>query len=170
MPSTLASFPPSRREVSMAHPDYEAFLASFNDHGVRYLVVGAHALALHARPRATKDLDIVIATSMANGKRVVAAVRAFFGGTPPRYVTVDELQNEDSIVQLGVAPVRIDLISGLATTTFTRAYNRRVQSPFGQVVASFISAPDLRAEKEHWSRPQDLADLASLDQALRRKP
>ena len=150
----------------MAHPDYEEFLASFNAHGVRYLVVGAHALALHARPRATKDLDLVIAPSKANARRVLAAIGDFFGGMAPKYVTVEELRNPKTIVQLGVAPVRIDILSGLATTTFTKAFNRRVESRFGRVTVPFISAEDLRAEKQHWSRAQDLADIESLDRAL----
>jgi hypothetical protein len=149
----------------MAHPDYEEFLASFNARGVRYLIVGAHALALHARPRGTKDLDIAIAPSAANAKRAKRAIADFFGGVAPKYVTVDTLRDPSTIVQLGVAPVRIDLLAGLAATTFTKAFNRRIESPFGRVPAFFISAEDLRAEKEHWGRAQDLADLESLDRA-----
>jgi hypothetical protein len=149
----------------MAHPDYEEFVAALNAHGVRYLIVGAHALALHARPRATKDLDIVIASSKANAKRAADALRAFFGGTAPAYASVDNLRDPETIIQLGVAPVRIDLISTLGSTTFTKAFNKRVQARFGNVPAAYLSLDDLLAEKRHWARPQDIADIEVLERA-----
>ena len=64
----------------MASQDYEEFIAALNAHGVRYLIVGAHAVAFHARPRATKDLDILIEPTRTNARRVLAASRDFFGG------------------------------------------------------------------------------------------
>ena len=64
----------------MASQDYEEFIAALNDHGVRYLIVGAHAVAFHARPRATKDLDILLEPTRANAQKALAALRDFFGG------------------------------------------------------------------------------------------
>jgi hypothetical protein len=64
----------------MAYRDYEEFIAALNAHGVRYLVVGAHAVAFHARPRATKDLDVLVDPTAANARKVLAALRDFFGG------------------------------------------------------------------------------------------
>ena len=64
----------------MASRDYEEFIAALNDHGVRYLIIGAHAVAFHARPRATKDLDILLDPTPANARRALAALRDFFGG------------------------------------------------------------------------------------------
>ena len=150
----------------MAHPDFEELLAELNAKRVRYLIGGAHALALHARPRASKDLDIYIDPTLANAKRVVAALRSFFGGKAPRYVDVDTLLAPDTIVQLGVAPVRVDLLNQLATTSFRQAWRRRSVSAFGKVKrANFIAADDLLAEKRHFARPQDLADVAMLERA-----
>lgn len=63
----------------MAHPDFEEFLACLNASGDRYLIIGAHAVALHVRPRATKDLDVFIDRAAANASRVIAAIRAFTG-------------------------------------------------------------------------------------------
>jgi hypothetical protein len=142
--------------------DFEELLASFNAASVRYLVGGAHALALHARPRATKDLDLFVDPTKANSQRVLKALRGFFGGAAPSYVSVEALLDADTILQLGVAPVRVDILSSLATTTFRRAYNRRVQAMFGSVPASYLSRDDLIAEKRHFDRPQDRADVEAL--------
>jgi hypothetical protein len=69
----------------MSFPDFEEFIAALNARGVRYLVVGAYALAFHAKPRATKDLDVYVEPTPANAKRLRAALRDFFGGSPPGY-------------------------------------------------------------------------------------
>src|SRR3970040_2539504 len=117
----------------MPSQDYEEFIAALNAHGVRYLVVGAHAVAFHARPRATKDLDILIDPTPTNARRALAALRDFFGGAELGY-SVEEVTDPQWIIQLGVAPVRIDLISeipGLAS--FETAWRNRVTARFGTV-------------------------------------
>ena len=73
----------------MPSPDYEEFIAALNAHGVRYLVIGAHAVALHARPRATKDLDILIEPTPDNARKLLAALRDFFGGADLSYRVED---------------------------------------------------------------------------------
>jgi hypothetical protein len=151
----------------MLYPDYEEFVASLNARGVRYLIVGAHAVAYHARPRASKDLDVVVAPGMANARRTVRAVCDFFGGTAPRYASPASVADPELIIQLGVAPVRIDIITDLATTSFTKAYNRRVEGVFGETSTHYISLADLIAEKQHWGRPQDIADVVVLERSLR---
>ncbi|NCQ35465.1 hypothetical protein GW813_10445 [bacterium] len=145
--------------------DFEELLASFNAAGVRYLVGGAHALALYARPRATKDLDLFIDPTEANARQVLRALAHFFGDSVPGYVTVAALRDPDSIVQLGVAPVRVDILSALATVSFRRAYNRRVDAHFGAVPAHYLARVDLIAEKRHFDRLQDRADVAALMRA-----
>ncbi len=76
----------------MPFRDYEEFIAALNAHGVRYLVVGAHAVALHARPRATKDLDVLIDPTPANARKALNALRAFFGGADLGY-SIDDLMD-----------------------------------------------------------------------------
>src|SRR6266511_3553583 len=125
------------------YPDFEELLAQFNSAGVEYLIGGAHALALHARPRATKDLDLYIAPTRRNATRVVRALASFFGGTAPSYASVENLLDPNIFVQLGVAPVRVDLLPKLFTTTFAVAWKRRVSAPFGRVPAHFLSRADL---------------------------
>ena len=154
----------------MAHPDYEEFVAALNAHGVRYLIGGAHAVGLYARPRATKDLDVFIAPTAANARRAEAAIRDFFGGARPKYADAKTLLDPDSIVQLGSAPVRIDLLSRLgAVPRFTDAWKRRLEARFGRVPAHYVSLDDLIAEKAHWARDQDIADLRQLERARARR-
>jgi hypothetical protein len=152
----------------MAHPDFEELLAEFNSHRVRYLIGGAHAVALHARPRASKDLDVYLDPTPANASRVLRALTAFFGGTAPQYVTVEALLDPHSILQLGVAPVRVDLLSHFATVTFRKAWAGRKSARFGKVPANFLGLDELIAEKKHWNRPQDAADLAVLRRVPKR--
>jgi len=109
----------SRRGESGVSHDFEELLESLNARRVRYLIGGAHALALHPRPRATKNLDLFVAPTAANSKRFILALGDFFGGTAPSCVTVDALLDPKLIVQLGVAPVRVDVLSHFATLSFS---------------------------------------------------
>jgi hypothetical protein len=152
----------------MSYRDFEELLESFDAEGVRYLIGGAHALAYHARPRATRDLDLYVDPTSANARRTVRALTRFFGGSAPSDATIASLMDADTIVQLGVAPVRIDLLGALATTTFKSAWAKRVDAPFGKVPAHYLSLDDLTAEKAHFGRPQDRADLVHLRRAQAR--
>jgi len=126
----------------MSYRDFEEFLESFNETGVRYLVVGAHAVAFHARPRATKDLDLFIDPTRDNAERVLAAIRIFFGGSDLG-LSVDDLLDPDAIVQLGVAPIRIDLLCSLSGIRFEEAWRNRAEGAFGGVKTQFLSLNDL---------------------------
>jgi hypothetical protein len=148
--------------------DFEELLESLNDAGVRYLIGGAHALALHARPRATKDLELFIEPTKANAARFIVALRAFFGTEPPSYVTEVALLDPDMIIQLGVAPVRVDVLSAFATMTFREAWKQREDAAFGSVRAHYLGRMHLIREKLHFDRPQDRADVAVLRAVLAR--
>lgn len=153
----------------MAHRDFEELIIAFNAEAVRYLVIGAHAVAFHARPRATKDLDLYIDPTAINARRVLEALRAFFGGTPPAY-SIADLVDPDLILQLGVAPVRVDLLSAVAgVRSFAAAWRRRCDGRFGSAPAHYLSLADLIAAKTASSRAQDLADLVSLRRAVARR-
>jgi predicted nucleotidyltransferase len=151
----------------MAFPDYEEFIAALNAHGVRYLIVGAHAVAYHGHPRATKDLDILLDPAPANARRAIAALRAFFGGKDPGFKVAD-LTDPRWVVQLGVAPVRIDLLSNLpGSSSFQILWRKRVEASFGSVKASYLALDDLIRTKEATGRPQDHADAQILRRAKR---
>ncbi|MBC8289443.1 MAG: nucleotidyltransferase [Planctomycetes bacterium] len=146
----------------MPYPDFEEFITSLNAHGVRYLVIGAHALAHHAFPRATKDLDLLIEPADDNAGRLLEAISEFFGGADLGY-SVEDVTDPETILQLGVAPVRIDLLSRIpGCPRFSEFWDNRVLGSFGNVPANFIGLDDLIAAKEAAGRPQDLADLHEL--------
>jgi len=149
----------------MTSRDYEEFIAALNGHGVRYLIVGAHAVAFHARPRATRDLDILLDPAPGNARRALDALRDFFGGADLGY-TIADLTDPRWIIQLGVAPVRIDLLSQLpGCPTFNAAWKTRVEARFGAVPAYYLGLDELIRAKEAAGRAQDRADARVLRQA-----
>jgi nucleotidyltransferase DUF2204 len=151
----------------VAHRDFEELLAAFNVRGVRYLVVGAHAVAFHARPRATKDLDVYVEASKPNAKRVLRALADFFG-TELSY-TVEDLLDPDIVIQIGVAPVRIDLLTDLpGVPDFPTAWRSRARGRFGTVSTAYLSLAHLIDAKRAADRPQDRADLVVLQRVVRR--
>src|SRR5262245_39254197 len=113
------------------NPDFVDLLRAFNDASVRYLVVGAYALALHGRPRATGDLDVWIEATPANATRVMEALAVF--GAPLAEITVQDFSREGIVYQIGVPPGRIDLLTQLTGLTFADAWPGRLRRPFGDV-------------------------------------
>ncbi len=103
----------------MRYRDYEEFVESLNRSGARYLIIGAHAVALHARPRATKDFDIYIEPTGENAERVLVAIREFLGSDLG--LRRKDLGTPGRIVQLGVAPTRIGYEKGNSQSVFTRS-------------------------------------------------
>lgn len=154
----------------MTFPDFEEFIASLNDHRVRYLIVGAYAVGLHARPRATKDLDVLLDRTLANARRARAALTTFLGSAAPN-ITETKLLHPRTLIVLGVPPVRIDVLTSIdGLPSFGAAWKRRVDAAYGRTVAHFISLDDLIAAKLAAGRPQDLVDVEVLRRAAARKP
>ena len=152
----------------MASRDYEEFIAALNAHGVRYLIVGAHAVAFHARPRATKDLDILVDPTSSNAGKMLDALRDFFGGADLGY-TVEDVIDPQWIIQLGVAPVRIDVLSHLPECPdFPVLWESRIEARFGSVTAYYLGLDDLIYAKEVSGRLQDRADARVLRRAKSR--
>jgi hypothetical protein len=146
----------------VASRDYEEFIAALNAHGVRYLIVGAHAVALHARPRATLDLDVLIERTPANARKLLKALLLFFDGASLGY-KIEDLIDPRWVLQLGVAPMRIDVLPSIpGIEQFSVAWKNRVRGKFGSVPASFIGRADLIVAKRAAGRLQDRADLRSL--------
>lgn len=140
----------------MASRDYEEFIAAFNARGVRYVVVDAHAVALHARPRATRHLDILVDPTPANARRVLAALRDFFGGAKLGYSERD-VPDPGSIPQVVVAPVRIDLLNTIpGLKRFGPAWKNRVDGRFGTEPAHYLGLQDLVSAKRATSGPRTL--------------
>jgi len=147
--------------------DYEEFIECLNRSGARFLIAGAHAVAFHARPRATKDLDLYIDPTPENAARVLQAIRDFLG--TDLGIKVVDLSTPGRIVQLGIAPTRIDLMPRLAgIADFPSAWSRRVDAVFGDVPAHYIALDDLIRAKISAGREQDKADVKTLRRVVTR--
>ncbi len=153
----------------MPFPDYEEFIAALNEHRVKYLIVGAHAVAYHGRPRATKDFDVLIDPTPGNARRTLAALKTFLGVETD--YTVEDLLDPDIVIQLGVAPVRIDLLFEIkGCPDFTAVWKKRIDAHFGTVPAYYLGFDDLIAAKEAAGRLQDRADVRSLKRLKLKEP
>ena len=141
--------------------DYKDLIAVFNEHGVEYIVVGAHALAAHGHVRATKDLDIWIRPSSDNAQRVMAALQSF--GAALYDLTDKDLSSPGTVFQMGVPPVRIDVITAIDGVEFEEAWVSRVETTFAGRSASVLSREHLIKNKKASGRTQDLADVEWLE-------
>lgn len=144
--------------------DFRDLLREFNAHGVEYIVVGAHALAAHGHVRATKDLDVWLRADDANGQRVLAALGAF--GAPIVGLTVEDFAIAGTVFQIGVAPVRIDLITEIDGVEFKVAWPQRLHTTFAGEPVAVLSRGHLIQNKRAAGREQDLADIAWLERNL----
>ncbi len=142
-------------------PDFRDLIAEFNAHGVEFLIVGAHALAAHGHVRATKDLDVWVRPSEENALRVVRALRAF--GAPTRDLAITDLTTEGTIFQIGVPPLRIDVITAIDGVQFDEAWEARVATRFADQPAAVLSRQHLIRNKRTAGRMQDLADIERLE-------
>lgn len=145
------------------HPDYRERLALFNAHEVAYVIVGAYALSFHGAPRFTGDIDIYVRPTPDNARRVLAALSDF--GFASLGLTPDDFQRPDQVVQLGVPPVRIDLITSLTGVTWDEADAGKVRATGGDLPVFFLGRDQYVANKRATGRKKDLADLESLDEA-----
>jgi hypothetical protein len=138
-------------------------LSAFIAEDVEFLVVGAYALAAHGFPRATGDLDCWIRRSPANAARVMRALAAF--GAPIDQITDADLSAPDLVVQLGVEPGRIDLLTSIDGVDFDDAWPGRLVATIDGLRLPLIGLDDLVRTKRAAGRDQDLADVARIEAA-----
>lgn len=141
--------------------DFSDLLNLFNANHVRYLVIGGYAVVRYTEPRYTKDLDLLVATDADNARAVFQALRAF--GAPLAGLTEQDFAEEGYFYQMGVPPLRVDVLMGIAGVTFADAWGRREVVEFDDLQVPFISRQDLIAAKRASGRPQDLLDVQSLE-------
>ena len=142
--------------------DFTDLLRLFNANSVRYLVIGGYAVIQYAEPRYTKDLDLWISTDTKNAASVYAALRVF--GAPLAELTEDDFSEEGYFYQMGVPPMRVDILMGIPGLEFEKAWQRRVEIDFDSLSVAFVSREDLITAKLASGRPQDLIDAALLSQ------
>lgn len=145
--------------------DYSDMLSALNEAGAEWLLIGGYAVIAHGYPRVTKDIDIWVRPTPGNAVRVLRALATF--GAPDHGVTLEDLSRPTSVVQIGVPPCRIDLVTGAQGLTFEGAWARRVTEEIDGVTVNILSLEDLLVNKRAVGRPTDLADVDSLE--LRRR-
>jgi len=148
------------------YPDFKELLSVLNAHRVKYLVVGAYAVSIHAQPRATKDLDILVKADAANAQAVFAALAQF--GAPLEGLTAADFAEPGPFLRMGREPVAVDLLTAIPGVEFDSAWERRVEEvidPASGLKASFISREDLIVAKVASGRSQDLADVDAIRKA-----
>ena len=141
--------------------DFVEMLSALSDAGADYLIVGAHALAAHGHPRATGDLDIWVRSTPANAARVYAALAHF--GAPLTDLSVTDLITPDLIFQIGVPPVRIDILTGISGVTFDEAWPSRLTVSLEGLQVPVMGKECLIRNKRAAGRPRDLVDAAELE-------
>ncbi|MBV6400190.1 MAG: hypothetical protein CNIPEHKO_00473 [Anaerolineales bacterium] len=142
--------------------DFNDLLRIFNDHNVRYMVIGGYAVVQYAEPRFTKDLDVLISTDTKNSEAVYHALKEF--GAPLAGLTPKDFSEEGFFFQMGVPPIRVDVLMGIPGINFDDCWDRRVEVDFEGLNVIFISKQDLIHSKRAAGRPQDLIDADLLSQ------
>lgn len=145
----------------MLNEDYSDMLRALSAEGVRYLLVGAYALAAHGYPRATMDIDIWIMPSPENADAVLRAIERF--GAPLHDLSKNDLMTEGTVFQIGVAPRRIDIITSASGLQFQEAFGRSVAVQIEGIEVRIPSVEDLIANKRASGRTKDLADVEALE-------
>jgi hypothetical protein len=143
--------------------DYEEFLSLFNKHSVRYCIIGAYAVAFYAKPRYTKDIDILVEPKKENAQKILRALEEF--GFGELSISEDDLTCEGNILQLGYEPLRIDLLNKLEGFQFQDIWQNRVTGDYGSEKVFFISLDDLIKNKKKSARPSDKIDIELLEKA-----
>lgn len=140
--------------------DFRELLESLNENDVEYVIVGAYALAFHGAPRFTGDMDILVRPSRENAERIMSALRDFgFGALD---LSPDDFTRPDYVVQLGVAPVRVDILTSLTGVTWEEACAGKAAGFYGDIPVSFLGREQLVANKRALGRKKDLADLEAI--------
>ena len=140
--------------------DFSDLLRIFNARRVKYLVIGGYAVVQYAEPRFTKDLDMLIGTDTVNAEAVYQSLVEF--GAPLTGLTPRDFSEEGFFFQMGVPPVRVDILMGIPGIQFEECWKRRVEVDFDDLKVIFISKEDLIASKRAAGRPQDLIDADLL--------
>jgi hypothetical protein len=145
------------------NPDYGDLFRTFNEHRVKYLIVGAYAVIFYAEPRYTKDLDLWVEPTRENADRVWKALAEF--GAPLDGLSLQDFSNPELIYQIGVEPNRIDIMMAVPGLEFEAAWNRRAISSYGGQEIFILDLSDLIHAKRTTNRESDRLDLRLLEQA-----
>jgi hypothetical protein len=141
-------------------PDFDEFCALLNAREVEYVIIGAHALAFHGAPRFTGDLDVLVKPTEENGRRLFAAIADF--GFPTTPLTPLDIVAGRKVLEMGVAPVQIHVMSAIDGVTWDEVWRDRESGAFGARTVAFIGRETFLRNKRAAGRPKDLADIDAL--------
>jgi predicted nucleotidyltransferase len=145
-------------------PHYKELLQALNDYQVEYLIVGGYAVMKYTEPRYTKDLDVWVYNSPQNAARTFHALAKFGAPLQNDGITPDTFIQEGIVYQIGVAPVRIDILTQITGVQFAGAWPSRIASTIFGVPVHFISLEDLIANKQAAGRSTDLEHLKRIQE------
>jgi hypothetical protein len=141
--------------------DFKELLESFNERNVEYIIVGAFALAWHGHPRYTGDLDIFVNPASDNAARVLSALDDFgFGSLGLKQ---SDFEKPDQVIQLGVPPLRIDILTAISSVNWNSAWAGCVRGTYGETPVRYLGKSEFKANKKAIGRYKDLADIEALD-------
>ena len=141
--------------------DFKEFFALFNAHKVEYVIVGGYALAFHGAPRYTGDIDVLVRAEETNAQRILAALSDF--GFSELDLTGADFSDPDRVLQLGVPPVRIDILTSLTGITWQEASTDTLDLDYGGVPVQVVGREALLTNKRATGRAKDLADIEALE-------
>lgn len=140
--------------------DFKELLELLNAHKVDYIIVGAYALAFYGAPRFTGDIDLLVKPDEGNAKRILAALKEF--GFASLNLTPNDFTSPQNVIQLGVPPVRVDIMTSLTAVTWEKADAGKVPGNYGDTHVYFIGKDEFLSNKRALGRKKDLADLEAL--------
>ena len=140
--------------------DFKELLRLFNVYKVEYMIVGGYALAFHGAPRYTGDIDIYVKPDETNAQRVLEALEEFGFGS----IGLDksDFMHKDKVVQLGVPPVRIDIITSITGVSWEDVFAGTVEGKYGEITVFYIGRDHFIENKRAIGRIKDLADIEAL--------
>lgn len=141
--------------------DFEELFGLLNQNNVKYLLVGGYAFAIHAEPRYTKDIDIFYKADRKNVRNLQKAINDF--GFSSLNISMDDYLNPGRVIQLGMAPYRIDLMNEIDGVSYDNAWKNRIQSKYGDQTIHVICKEDLIKNKKATGRERDLLDVKEIE-------
>jgi len=141
-------------------PDFRELLALLNDHKVEYIIIGAYALAFHGAPRYTGDIDIFVKHTTINAQRIISALDEL--GFSSVGLKIKDFESPDKVIQLGVPPVRVDIITSITGVSWEEAFSGRAKGKYGDIPVHYIGREQFISNKRALGRKKDLADIEAL--------
>lgn len=140
--------------------DFLEFIRLLNSNKVKYVIVGAYALSFYGRPRFTGDIDIFISSAPDNASRMLKVLESF--GMGSLGLTQKDFETPGQIIQLGVAPRRIDILTEITGVDFDRAWVNRVEASLEGERIFYLGKEDYITNKKATGRARDLSDIEDL--------